>query len=229
MKILIVDSDQMLAKNVKYSMQQDDYSVVLCDDTGEALKRVKSNSYDIVLTDIEMQQKQDFTFIQDIRRVSDIPIIVISKNNEDINKILALEYGADDYVVKPFNILELKARIKAIKRRQNTEKQDHNRGDISFDDYQVKTLGRVLVKGDEVIPLTGKEFDLLYVLSSNAGKIFTREELMSLVWGYEFYGDLRSVDVHVRRVRRKIEPSTKHPKYIHTKYGTGYFFKIPED
>lgn len=224
-KILIVDTDKSFIKGLRYSLEQDDYIIDITSTGKDVVDKINKKSYEMVLLELEMPDMNGLTICQNIRSVSSVPIIFLTANNEDIKKILALEYGADDYIVKPFNILELKARIKAILRRVNNKNPETNRHIIEVKDFTINTLGRRITSLDKSINLTGKEFDLLYVLASNPGKVFTREELLEKVWGYAYYGDLRTVDVHIRRIREKIEKDPKDAEYILTKWGVGYYFK----
>ncbi|MBC8588819.1 response regulator transcription factor [Paratissierella segnis] len=223
-KILIVDADKAFVKGLKYSLEQDNYETEIVTSGKNAVDKINKKSYEMVLLELEMPDMSGLTICQNIRNVSSVPIIFLTENDEDIKKILALEYGADDYLVKPFNILELKARIKAILRRVN-KVIEGNKHIIEINDFTINSLGRKITRLDKDINLTGKEFDLLYILASSPGKVFTREELLEKVWGYEYYGDLRTVDVHIRRIREKIEQDPKSSEYILTKWGVGYYFK----
>ena len=222
-KILVVDSDKSFVKGLKYNLEQDEYRIDIIHNGKEVLDRLNKYDYDLVLLDLILTDSNGLNLCQAIRSISQIPIIIITTKNEDISKILALEYGADDYIVKPFNILELKARIKAILRRVNYKSAETNNQVIKIQDFTINTVGRKVNIGDKNVNLTGKEFDLFLVLISNPGKIFTREELLELVWGYAYYGDLRTIDVHIRRIREKIE-ETSVAQYIMTKWGEGYYF-----
>ncbi len=223
-KILIIDTDKSFIKGLKYSLEQDNYEIDVVTSSKGVIDKINKKSYEIILLELEMPDISGLTICQNIRNISSVPIIFLTNNNEDIKKILALEYGADDYLVKPFNILELKARIKAILRRVN-KVIEGNKHIIEVNDFTINSLGRKISYLDKDINLTGKEFDLLYVLASNPGKVFTREELLEKVWGYAYYGDLRTVDVHIRRIREKIEKDPKVAEYILTKWGVGYYFK----
>lgn len=224
-KILIVDDDKSLINGLKYSLGQDDFQIEVSHDGRNLIEKIERKSYDLILLEVDIQEASGLTICQDIREISNVPIIFISEIDEDIKKILALEYGADDYIVKPFNILELKARIKAVLRRYNLKAEGVNKHIIETRDFKVNTMGRKITSEDKVINLTGKEFDLLFILASNPGKVFTREELLEKVWGYEYYGDLRTVDVHIRRIREKIEKDPRNSEYIMTRWGVGYFFR----
>lgn len=225
MKILIVDDELLTIKNLKYSFEQDNYEVESTDDSDEALKRIITNEYDAIILDLILPETDGLEFCQKIREISNVPILVLSANNEDMSKILALEYGADDYITKPFNILELKARMKAILRRTRNSNQKANEQTLVVDDFIINALGRKVSLHNQEINLTAKEFDLLLLLITNPGKVFSREELLEIIWGYEYFGDLRTVDVHVRRLREKIETKNKTYEYILTKWGVGYYFR----
>ncbi len=225
MKILIVDDELLTIKNLKYSFEQDNYEVESTDDSDEALKKIITNEYDAIILDLILPETDGLEFCQKIREISNVPILVLSANNEDMSKILALEYGADDYITKPFNILELKARMKAILRRTRNSNQKANEQTLVVDDFIINALGRKVSLHNQEINLTAKEFDLLLLLITNPGKVFSREELLEIIWGYEYFGDLRTVDVHVRRLREKIETKNKTYEYILTKWGVGYYFR----
>lgn len=222
--ILIVDMDKSFVKGLRYSLEQDRYSVDEVHTGKEAIDKIYKNKYKLILLDLVLPDTNGLNICKDISKQNQTPIIIITKKDEDINKILALEYGADDYLVKPFNILELKARIKAVLRRINHKNVGINNQIIELDDFTINTLGRKVNIGDRDINLTGKEFDLFFVLISNPGKVFKREELLELVWGYSYFGDLRTVDVHIRRIREKIEKDSSDAKYIMTKWGVGYYY-----
>lgn len=226
-KVLVVDDEKLIVKGVRYSLEQDDMEVTCAYDGEEALRMAQENSYDVILLDVMLPKLTGFEVCQQIREFSDVPIIMLTAKGDDMDKILGLEYGADDYITKPFNILEVKARIKAIMRR-STKKEAK-----SAEDPSIRTIGamkvdaegrRVYMDGKEV-NLTVKEFDLLEILMNNPNKVYSREKLLNDVWGYEYLGDVRTVDVHVRRLREKIETTPGDPKYIHTKWGVGYYFQ----
>lgn len=224
-KVLVVDDEKSIVKGIKYSLEQDDMEVDVAYDGAEALEKAKDNTYDIILLDIMLPIHTGLEVCQMIREFSDVPIIMLTAKGEDMDKILGLEYGADDYITKPFNILEVKARIKAILRRKS---KDSTSGDnskvIESKGLKVDVDGRrVYIDGNEV-NLTAKEFDLVYLLVSNPNKVYSREQLLNLIWGASYPGDARTVDVHVRRLREKIEATPASPKYVHTKWGVGYYF-----
>lgn len=224
-KILIVDDEKLFVKGLKYSLEQDGYLIDTSFDGNEALEKVKKKSYDLIILDLMLPGMDGLEVCQKIRQNYQVPIIMLTARGEDINKILGLEYGADDYLTKPFNILELKARIKAILRRVNMKSTNITDQIIQIDDFKINTLGRRLTVFGHEVNLTAKEFDLLLLLASNPGKVFTREELLETIWGYEYFGDLRTVDVHIRRLREKIEKDSGQPEYILTKWGVGYYFR----
>lgn len=225
-KVLIVDDEKLIVKGIKFSLEQDNMIVDVAYDGNEALEKAKNNQYDVILLDVMLPELNGFEVCQMIREFSDVPVIMLTAKGDDMDKILGLEYGADDYITKPFNILEVKARIKAIMRRMTSKQasaQDARQvvcGDMRID----MDSRRVFISGKEV-NLTAKEFDLLELLILNPNKVYNREVLLNLVWGYDYPGDVRTVDVHVRRLREKIESNPSEPKYIHTKWGVGYFFQ----
>lgn len=225
-KILVVDDEKLIVKGIRFSLEQDGMEVDCAYDGEEAFNKAKENKYDLILLDVMLPKYTGFEVCQMIREFSDVPVIMLTAKGDDMDKILGLEYGADDYITKPFNILEVKARIKAILRRiskQSTEKENEHvilKHDMKID----RQSRRVYVKEKE-INLTAKEFDLLELLAMNPDKVYSREELLNIVWGYEYPGDARTVDVHVRRLREKIEPNPSDPMYVYTKWGVGYYFR----
>lgn len=225
MKVLIVDDELLLIKGLKFSLEQDNYEVDSALDGNEALRKIALTEYDIIILDLILPEVDGLEVCQKIREITNAPLLILTANNEDMNKILSLEYGADDYVTKPFNILELKARMKAILRRTKGITQKPNEQTIIVDDFIINALGRKVSLHGQEINLTAKEFDLLLLLATNPGKVFSREELLEIIWGYEYFGDLRTVDVHVRRLREKIENKEKNYEYILTKWGVGYYFR----
>lgn len=225
MKILIVDDEKLLVKGIRYNFEQDGFTIVAAYDGEEALKMANDKTIDLIILDLMLPKIDGLTVCQKIREFSNVPIIMLTAKTEDMDKILGLEYGADDYLTKPFNILELKARVKAVLRRvtpsdSGKEKSVAAIGSVKLD----YNLRRVEIDGNP-IDLTSKEFDLMDLFITNAGKVYSRENLLDIVWGFEYPGDVRTVDVHVRRLREKIEPNPAEPKFIHTKWGVGYYFK----
>ena len=224
-KVLVVDDEKLIVKGIKFSLEQDGMEVDCAYDGEEALDKIRETEYDIVLLDVMLPKLDGFEVCKSVRDFSNVPIIMLTAKDTDMDKILGLEYGADDYITKPFNILEVKARIKAMLRRSKRTVTDSNTNQIVKGDLKLDIdARRVLIKDTEV-NLTAKEFDLLELLVNNPNKVYSREQLLSIVWGYEYPGDVRTVDVHVRRLREKIEENPKEPKYVNTKWGVGYYFK----
>lgn len=224
-KVLVVDDEKLIVKGIKFSLEQEGLTVDCAYDGEEALEMAKKTEYDIVLLDVMIPKMDGFEVCKAIREFSNMPIIMLTAKDGDMDKILGLEYGADDYITKPFNILEVKARIKAIIRRLKRSVQDDTSGQIIKGDLHMDIEGRRVFIKDQEVNLTAKEFDLLELLVNNPNKVYSREQLLSIVWGYEYPGDVRTVDVHVRRLREKIEEDPKEPKYVNTKWGVGYYFK----
>ena len=225
-KVLVVDDEKLIVKGIRFSLEQDGMEVDCAYDGGEALECIHNKEYDIVLLDLMLPKLSGMEVCQQVREFSDVPIIMLTAKGEDMDKILGLEYGADDYITKPFNILEVKARIKAIIRRTSKPAAQEEKakvvevGDLKLDCES----RRVFIAGRE-INLTAKEFDVLELLVFNPNKVYSRENLLNMVWGYEYPGDVRTVDVHIRRLREKIETNPSEPKYVHTKWGVGYYFQ----
>ncbi|MBQ7955720.1 MAG: response regulator transcription factor [Lachnospiraceae bacterium] len=223
-RVLVVDDEKIIVKGIRFSLEQDDMIVDVAYDGEEALGYVHSNSYDIILLDIMLPKIDGFEVCRQIREFSDVPIIMLTAKGEDMDKILGLEYGADDYITKPFNILEVKARIKAILRRTDHKGKKEERKFIENGDMRLDCEGRrVYIEGKE-ISLTAKEFEVLELLIQNPNKVYSRENLLHLVWGGDYPGDVRTVDVHIRRLREKIEKNPGQPRYVHTKWGVGYYY-----
>ncbi len=224
-RVLVVDDEKLIVKGIRFSLEQDGMEVDCAYDGEEALELARQNQYDMVLLDVMLPKMTGFEVCQQIREFSNVPIVMLTAKGEDMDKILGLEYGADDYITKPFNILEVKARIKAIMRRTNrksVKKEDSKvveRGDMRLD-----CEGRRVYIKDKEINLTAKEFELLELLIKNPGKVYGRENLLKLVWGSDYPGDVRTVDVHIRRLREKIEEVPGEPVYVRTKWGVGYYF-----
>ena len=230
-KVLVVDDEKLIVKGLRFSLEQDNMEVDCAYDGEEAIRMAKEKEYDIVLLDVMLPKRDGLEVCQAIREFSEMPIIMLTAKGGDMDKILGLEYGADDYITKPFNILELKARIKAIMRRnaKKSGKGDRERTKV-FEEGGLRLdrdSRRVFIAQKE-INLTAKEFDLLELLVCHPNKVYSREELLRSVWGNRAAagGDVRTVDVHVRRLREKIEPSPSDPRYVHTKWGVGYYFRV---
>ena len=223
-KVLVVDDEKLIVKGIKFSLEQDGMDVECAYDGEEALAMAQKCEYDVVLLDIMLPKMDGFEVCKAIREFSNMPIIMLTAKGGDMDKILGLEYGADDYITKPFNILEVKARIRAMFRRSKRMTRDAS-GEIARGGLRMDLDSRRVFIQDREVNLTAKEFDLLELLVNNPNKVYSREQLLSLVWGYEYPGDVRTVDVHVRRLREKIEDNPKDPKYVNTKWGVGYYFK----
>ena len=224
-KVLVVDDEKLIVKGIKFSLEQEGWEVDAAYDGEEALRFAGAKKYDLIILDVMLPKFNGLQVCRQIRESSNVPIIMLTAKGEDMDKIMGLEYGADDYVTKPFNILELKARIKAILRRASRGEQQQNKKMIEIDDLRLEINSRrVFIKNKE-INLTAKEFDMLALLINSPGKVYSRDQLLDTIWGYEYPGDVRTVDVHVRRLREKIEPNPGQPEYIHTKWGVGYYFK----
>ena len=225
-RVLVVDDEKLIVKGIRFSLEQDDMHVDCAYDGEEALELAKENHYDIILLDVMLPKMDGFEVCQQIRDFSNVPIVMLTAKGEDMDKILGLEYGADDYITKPFNILEVKARIKAIMRRahQEGDTKEEKAKTVEVGELRLDCEGRrVFIAGREV-NLTAKEFDVLELLAFNPNKVYSRENLLNIVWGYEYPGDVRTVDVHIRRLREKIEVNPSEPKFVHTKWGVGYYF-----
>ena len=225
-KILVVDDEKLIVKGIRFSLEQDDMEVDCAYDGEEALEKVRANPYDIVLLDIMLPKLTGLEVCQQIREFSNVPVIMLTAKGDDMDKILGLEYGADDYITKTFNILEVKARIKAIMRRTATKSDPEKKTQvIEAGDLKLDCEGRRLYIAGKEVNLTAKEFDVLELLVLNPNKVYSREKLLKLVWGADYPGDVRTVDVHIRRLREKVESNPSEPKYVHTKWGVGYYYK----
>ena len=224
-RILLVDDEPSIIKGLKFSLEQDGYETVCAYDGGEAIARFEEGGIDLILLDVMLPVMDGIEVCQRIRENSDVPIIMLTAKGEDMDKILGLEYGADDYMTKPFNILEVKARIKTIMRRTGGKiEKAPDTHVLRAREMEVNSeLRSVKLRGEE-INLTVKEFDMLWLFITNRGKVYSREALLELIWGSTYNGDLRTVDVHIRRLREKIEPTPSKPEYIMTKWGVGYYF-----
>lgn len=225
-RILVVDDEKLIVKGIRFSLEQDGMEVDTAFDGEEALEYASKKEYDLILLDVMLPKLTGFEVCQQIREFSNVPIIMLTAKSEDMDKILGLEYGADDYITKPFNILEVKARIKAIMRRMATKEDKENVDTvITMKDLKLdRQSRRVFISGEEV-NLTTKEFEVLELLLLNPGKVYSRDNLLKIIWGEEYPGDVRTVDVHIRRLREKIEANPSEPRYVQTKWGLGYFFK----
>jgi len=223
-KILLVDDEPLILKGLKYSLEQDGYVTDSAMDGEEALSKFFDDHYDLILLDVMLPGVDGIEVCQRVRERSNVPIIMLTAKGEDMDKILGLEYGADDYMTKPFNILEVKARIKTIFRRTAMVSKETNTKIIKVRDMTINSNSRSVTIGQKEVNLTAKEFDLLQLFASNRGTVFSREQLLETIWKYDYLGDLRTVDVHIRRLREKIEKVPSQPEYIFTKWGVGYYF-----
>ena len=224
-KVLVVDDEKLIVKGIRFSLEQDGMDVDCAYDGEEALKLIRENKYNIILLDVMLPKLDGFQVCQQVREFSDVPIVMLTAKGEDMDKILGLEYGADDYITKPFNILEVKARIKTIMRRAHKKEEVVKIRVVESGDLKLDCDSRrVYICGKE-INLTAKEFDVLELLVMNPNKVYSRENLLHLIWGSAYPGDVRTVDVHIRRLREKVEAAPSEPKYVHTKWGVGYYYK----
>ena len=226
-RALVVDDEKLIVKGIRFSLEQDDIQVDCAYDGEEALEYARNNQYDIILLDVMLPKLTGFEVCQRIREFSSVPIIMLTAKGDDMDKILGLEYGADDYITKPFNILEVKARIKAIMRRTEPKRIIGEKAApkvVESGDLRLDGEGRRAYIAGREIGLTAKEFEMLELLMTNPNKVYSRENLLQTVWGPDYPGDVRTVDVHVRRLREKIESNPSEPKYVHTKWGVGYYF-----
>jgi len=224
MKILVVDDEKLLVKGIKFNLENEGYEVDVCYDGEAAVEMAKSTSYDLILLDLMMPKLDGLGVCMQIRESSLVPIIMLTAKSEDTDKLIGFEYGADDYITKPFNILELKARVRALLRRSATkgsgDKDDRlTRGHVTIDPSR-----RIAERNGVSVELTAKEFNLAELLMRNPGKVYSRERLLDLIWGIDYQGDVRTVDVHIRRLREKLEIDPADPKCFATKWGVGYYF-----
>lgn len=226
-RILVVDDEKLIVKGIKFSLEQENMEVDTAYDGEEALNLAKENEYSLILLDVMLPKIDGLEVCQLIREFSNVPIIMVTAKGEDMDKIMGLEYGADDYLTKPFNILELKARIKAILRRavKKVDTVPVKANSLKIRNLEILHDSRRAFLNDKEVNLTAKEFDLIELFMENPGKVYSRESLLKTIWGDSYLGDERAVDVHVRRLREKIEENPSEPQYIHTKWGVGYYFQ----
>ena len=223
----MVDDEKLIVKGIRFSLEQDGMEVDCAYDGEEALQKIQENEYDIILLDVMLPKLTGFEVCQQMREFSSVPVVMLTAKGDDMDKILGLEYGADDYITKPFNILEVKARIKAIMRRTKKKAPEREaRRVVNKGEFHLDCESRRLNIGGKEINLTAKEFDLLELMALNPNKVYSRDHLLNAVWGYDYPGDVRTVDVHIRRLREKIEQKPSEPKYVHTKWGVGYYFNV---
>ena len=226
-KVLIVDDEKLIVKGIRFSLEQDGMEVECAYDGEQAVEMAKAGDFDIILLDVMLPKLTGFEALQQIREFSSVPVMMLTAKGEDMDKILGLEYGADDYITKPFNILEVKARIKAIVRRTQSKSKpaEPQGGLITSGDMVIERDNRRVTIAGKEIRLTAKEFDVLELLATHPNQVYSREKLLTMVWGADYPGDVRTVDVHIRRLREKVETNSSEPRYVHTKWGMGYFFK----
>ena len=224
MRILVVDDEKLLVKGVKFNLENEGYEVECAYDGAAAVEMARNGRYDLIILDVMMPEVDGKEACLRIREFSNVPIIMLTAKSEDADKLMGFECGADDYVTKPFNILELKARVRALLRRAAGAQR--SRGTVlTAGDLSLNTEERVAVRDGQVVDLTAKEYDLIELLMRNPRRVYSRENLMNVVWGYTYAGDYRTVDVHIRRLREKLEKNPAEPEHIMTKWGVGYYFK----
>ena len=225
-KILVVDDERVLVKGIKFNLENEGYEVTTGNNGEDAVELARAGEFDLIILDLMMPVIDGLQACMKIREFSNVPVIMLTARSEDTDKIIGFECGADDYITKPFNILELKARIRALLRRAGaSEQREKTSGRLETGEIAIDSGSRSAWKNGQPVELTVKEFDLVELMMKNPGRVYSRENLLNLVWGYEYMGDFRTVDVHVRRLREKLEPDPANPQYILTKWGVGYYFK----
>ena len=226
MKILVVDDEKLLVKGMRFNLENEGYEVETAYDGKTAVELARNGSFDLIILDVMMPEMDGLETCMHIREFSDVPVIMLTARSEDTDKLMGFEYGADDYVTKPFNILELKARVRALLRRSGSSASAAKKSSLlSCGDLSLDTEQRLAMKKGEVVELTAKEYQLMELFMNNPRRVYSREMLMDTVWGYTYAGDYRTVDVHIRRLREKLETNPAEPEYIMTKWGVGYYFK----
>jgi DNA-binding response OmpR family regulator len=225
MKILVVDDEKTLVKGIKFNLETEGYQVDAAYDGEEAVELARNGGYDLIILDVMMPKLDGLEACMRIREFSTVPVIMLTARSEDTDKIIGFEYGADDYVTKPFNIIELKARVRALLRRSSMASQTSGEASISIGHIEIDTEKRTAKNDGVPVELTAKEFDLMELLAKNPDRVYSRENLLNIIWGYDYQGDIRTVDVHVRRLREKLEKNPAEPERIMTKWGVGYFIK----
>lgn len=225
MKILVVDDESLLVKGIRFNLQNEGYTVITGSDGLEAVQLVKEQSPDLVVLDVMMPNMDGLTACDKIREFSDVPIILLTAKTDDMDKLMGFDHGADDYLTKPFNILELKARIRALLRRAGTREEKAPSNTLTAGNITLDLNARNAYRGTSLVELTAKEFDVIEFLMRNPNRVYSREALLDTIWAYEYRSDIRTVDVHIRRLREKLEDNPAEPKHILTKWGVGYYFK----
>ena len=225
-KILVVDDETLLVKGIRFNLQNDGYEVITGSDGVQAVELARSQDPDLIVLDVMMPRLDGLGACSKIREFSDVPIILLTAKADDMDKLLGFDQGADDYLTKPFNILELKARIRALLRRSgNTARKEEPKNELVGGSIRLELDGRNAYRGDTLVDLTAKEFDVIEFLMRSPGRVYSRENLLDTIWAYEYRSDIRTVDVHIRRLREKLEENPAEPKHIMTKWGVGYYFK----
>ena len=224
MKILVVDDEELLVKGIRFNLQNDGYEVLTGSNGVEAVQLTQEMHPDLIILDIMMPQMDGLTACARIREFSDVPIILLTAKTEDMDKLMGFEHGADDYLTKPFNVLELKARIRALLRRTSRQ-QESNISELTIGSIRLDLNGRNAYRSGTPVDLTAKEFDVIEFLMQNPNHVYSREALLDTIWAYDYRNDIRTVDVHIRRLREKLEENPADPQYIMTKWGVGYYFK----
>jgi len=224
MKILVVDDEELLVKGIRFNLQNDGYDVITGSDGIEALKLAQTQQPDLIILDVMMPNMDGLQACAKIREFSDVPIIMLTAKTEDIDKLMGFEQGADDYLTKPFNILELKARIRALLRRSASQ-SPNNASELVIGAIRLDLDARNAYRSGELVDLTAKEFDVIEFLMRNPNRVYSREALLDTIWAYEYRSDIRTVDVHIRRLREKLEENPADPQHIITKWGVGYYFR----
>lgn len=225
-RILVVDDEKVMVKGIRFNLENEGYQVDVGYNGREAVDLARGIEYDLIILDLMMPELDGLEACMEIRTFSTVPIIMLTARGEDTDKLLGFEYGADDYITKPFNILEVKARVKALLRRSSTtRRQEADRNRLTRGPLSIDSASRTTWKDGEAVELTAREFDLLELLMENPDRVYSREQLLNLVWGYEYTGEYRTVDVHIRRLREKVEKDPANPELIRTKWGVGYYFK----
>ena len=225
MKILVVDDEALLVKGIRFNLQNEGYDVITGNDGLDAVKAVQEQSPDLVVLDVMMPNMDGLTACAKIREFSNVPIIMLTAKTDDMDKLMGFDHGADDYMTKPFNILELKARIRALLRRANNAEKTSPGSLLAIGSISLDLNARNAYKNGQVADLTAKEFDVIEFLMKNPNRVYSREALLDTIWAYEYRSDIRTVDVHIRRLREKLEENPAEPKYILTKWGVGYYFR----
>ena len=225
MKILVVDDDALLVKGIRFNLKSEGYDVITGSNGQEAVEMAQKEQPDLIVLDVMMPVMDGLTACSKIREFSDVPIILLTAKVEDMDKLIGFDHGADDYLTKPFNILELKARIRALLRRAGSAEKKQTGNRLTAGNITLDLDARNAYKGEELVMLTAKEFDVVEFLMRNAGRVYSREALLDTIWAYEYRSDIRTVDVHIRRLREKLEENPAQPQHILTKWGVGYYFR----